>query len=242
MVNKVAEFDNQKVKQEAHFYAGLGWFPTPGKPKSKKPLMGKGWNTLNLTGYEEIVEQFTKLGKNPYNLGLLVGKQMVDIDLDSENSRKLAPFILPNTIKLKKGKLITHYLYHLDEGLEPIATKQYPVPTEDLASKEMMCELRGIDSRGNYQYTLTSGSIHPSGIKIERIGEEPHVIKSAEEIESLVRLLAFADVMVRHWGKGTRSNLALGVVGFLLKNGYQEDIIESALACLLYTSPSPRDS
>jgi len=232
MVKQVAQFDNQKVKQEAHFYTSLGWHPTPGKPQSKVPLHGKGWNEVKHTGYDEIIEQFNKLDDKemPYNLGLLVGKELVDIDLDSENSRKLAPFILPNTIKLKKGNSVTHYLYHLDEGLEPLQTRQFPVPTEDMSKKEMMCELRGVDSRGNYQYTLASGSIHPSGLKIERIGDTPYTIKSHEEIFNLVRLLAFSDAMVRHWGRGTRSNLALGVVGFLLKNGYHEDLIEGALA------------
>jgi len=92
-----------------------------------------------------------------------------------------------------------------------------------------MCEVRGVDGRGNYQYTLASGSIHPSGLKIERIGNEPYTIKSEEEIYKFGRLLAFADVMVRHWGMGSRSNLALGVSGFLLKNGYEEDEIRNAL-------------
>lgn len=228
-MRKVAEFNNKSTLNEAKFYALLGWHPTPGKPSSKQPMHGKGWNKLDHNGADEIIEQFNNLGDNPYNLGLLVGKQVVDIDLDSANCRKLAPYILPNTIKLKKGNEVTHYLYHMDEGLEPMQSKVFPLPTEDPSLKEMLVEVRGVDSRGNYQYTLASGSVHPSGLVIERIGDTPHVIKDPYFIYLKTRLLAFCDVLVRNWGGGSRNALAMGCTAFLLKQGYNGDEVTDAI-------------
>lgn len=225
IINKNASL----VQDEAKFYTKLGWFPIPGKVRSKRPPDEKGWDAKTRKCEPiKVLEAFSIADKAAINVGLLVGKHCVDIDLDSVNSRRLAPYLLPKTINLRRGNRITHYLYTIGEEVDGgIQTRQFMGP-----GGGMLCEIRGLTSTGKYQYTMCSPSIHPDGDIVERIGEVPHVIQDAEALLKDIRLLAVCDVMLSNWGAGSRNTLAMGLAGFLTRHGYDPERITTAIAAI----------
>ena len=204
------------VQEAVDYYIDQGWHPIAGRPNAKIPA-NKDWKT---TVWKQDIEVARFSGGNKHNVGLLLGKTCVDIDLDSPNSRRYAPLLLPKTLMLQKDGVVTHYLYNIPSGHDPIQTKQFTLP-----SNKMSCEMRGTDGSGSPQYTMVAPSTHPSGAKIEAVGPEPVTIQSGEWLFRQIRLVATCDLITAYWSDGSRHNLALGLSGFLAKNQYDEDTI-----------------
>lgn len=211
----VKEFSSPS--EAAEYYIELGWHPIAGRPGGKIPA-NKDWKTTPWKEATEL-ERFNKSG-GASNIGLLLGKTCVDIDLDSPNARRYAPKLLPKTLMLKKDGVVTHYLYNIPSGHDPIHTKQFTLP-----SNKMSCEMRGTDGSNNSQYTMVAPSLHPSGAKIELIGDSPATIQSGDWLFRQVRLVATCDFITPYWSDGSRHNLSLGLAGFLAKNQYDEETI-----------------
>jgi len=218
---RVREFAS--ALEAAEYYVSLGWQPIAGRPAGKIPL-NKDWKTAP---WKEGVELARFNENGSANIGLLLGKTCVDVDLDTPNARRYAPLLLPPTLLLKKDGMVTHYLYDMPVGHEPIHTKQFTLP-----SNKMSCEMRGTDGSDVSQYTMVGPSTHPSGAKVELLGDAPAVITSGEWLFRQVRLIATCDFLTPYWSDGSRNNLTLGLSGFLAKNHYDEETILSVVEAL----------
>lgn len=216
---RIREFSSQQ--EAAEYYIDLGWQPIAGRTGGKIPA-NKDWKTTPWKEGEEL-GRFS----NSSNIGLLLGKTCVDVDLDSPNARRYAPKLLPDTLKLVKDGAITHYLYNIPTGHDPIHTKQFTLP-----SNKMSCEMRGTDSSNHSQYTVVGPSLHPTGARIELVGTAPTTIQSGEWLFRQVRLVATCDFITPYWSDGSRHNLALGLSGFLAKNQYDEETILDVVAAI----------
>ena len=209
--------------EAAEFYVDLGWHPIAGRPAGKIPA-NNDWKT---TAWKLGPEMSRFEEGQACNIGLLLGKTCVDIDLDSPNARRYAPKLLPPTLMLRKDGMITHYLYNIPTGHDPIHTKQFTLP-----SNKMSCEMRGTDSSNHSQYTVVGPSTHPSGAKIELVGTAPTTIQSGEWLFRQIRLVATCDFITPYWSDGSRHNLTLGLAGFLAKNQYDEETILNVVAAI----------
>ena len=103
------EYDSRKTTESIiGYYKDLNWFIIPLKYGTKQPIEDD-WNDKPLD--HEALEQFAK---NPINLGVLLGKRVIDIDLDCEESRALAEYILPPSLTFGRDSTPkSHYVYSL---------------------------------------------------------------------------------------------------------------------------------
>lgn len=226
----------KQIAQAADTYLEWGWFPIPGRLGSEKAPVKelRDWPKAK-RNTEKIKASFAKYGQNDKacNIGLLLGKECIDVDLDSNNSKLLAPRLLPPTFTFGHSGQTTHYLYSMPKGCDPIKTSQY-IHSEGY----MSIELRGVDTNGNYQYTRASPSLFKKKDGSDELVElipnnlKPYTIKDENEIRKLVALIAICDIMIHHWVDGQRNKLALGLTGFLIRNNYDQETIEEAIQAI----------
>ena len=79
------------IESIAKYYNDQSWFVIPLKYGTKQPLEDS-WNEKPLDF--DLLKQYAQ---SPINLGVLLGKRVIDIDLDCSESRGLAKYILPQT-------------------------------------------------------------------------------------------------------------------------------------------------
>jgi len=73
--------------EAAEYYVSLGWQPIAGRPAAKVPA-NPNWKTTTWKEGPELA-RFNEGSGN--NIGLLLGKTVVDVDLDTANARRYAP-------------------------------------------------------------------------------------------------------------------------------------------------------
>lgn len=86
----------------------------PGKINTKE-ILANAYN-LSLKDPKILHRVIKEYGKINYN-GVL-GKRLVDIDIDDENLYELAEKYLPKTLSTKKGNKTNHYFYLNDENIQ----------------------------------------------------------------------------------------------------------------------------
>ena len=96
----------------ARSYIDLGWSVVPVPFRTKFPTI-KAWQNLEITKID-IPKYFDG---RPQNIGVLLGEKsggLVDIDLDSPEAVKLAPYFLPKTEAIfgRHSKPASHWLYN----------------------------------------------------------------------------------------------------------------------------------
>lgn len=189
-------------------YLLRGWQPLPVPYRSKNPNFGN-WQNFITKNENVLAAHFN--GK-PQNIGILLGKasnNLVDVDLDSPSSLKLAKFFLPKTKAVfgRESKKQSHYLYYCPEA-----------KTEKFQFSEMIVEIRSTGTQ-----TVFPGSLHESGESItwDKSGEPADV--SFEELRLAVGKLASASMLAEFWKDSKRHDLVLSLSGALLNNGFSFD-------------------
>jgi hypothetical protein len=223
---KVIDFIQSSANATREYYLNWGWQLTPVKFKGKAPIMSK-WNT-HVLDYEAFIGEY---GNTPHNLGLILGKKQVDIDLDRPEARALAPLLLPPTRRFgRKSAPNSHYIYDLAPSFEEkgVKSRKWSLPASLVdADKAVIVELRG-----NSAQTVVPPSIHTSGESIKWHGFSEGVweddfrrLDDLELIVSACDTMAFLTLMSVVWAQmdGNRHDLALATTGLLLKSGTNID-------------------
>lgn len=216
--------NNESSIDHAREYVSRGWAVVPVEYKGKRPFHnGKlltGWQRLRLTA-SELPAYFNGHRQNVgVHLGGMSG-DLVDIDLDSETAVMLAPAFLPRTDAIfgRDSKRRSHWLFRCATN-----TKKFSDPTvkgnadkpED--DKGMLVELRSTGCQ-----TVFPGSTHPSGELITWDADGEGASVEPEDLLRAVGRLAAADILARHWHKGSRNCAANALAGGLFRAEWTED-------------------
>jgi len=223
---KVIDFLQISANATREYYLNWGWQLTPVKFKGKAPIMSK-WNT-HVLDYETFIAEY---GNTPHNLGLILGKKQIDIDLDRPEARALAPLLLPPTRRFgRKTAPNSHFIYNLAPSFEEkgVKSRKWSLPASIAdADKAVIVELRG-----NSAQTVVPPSIHTSGEHIKwhgfMEGEWEDDFAQLDDLELIVSAcdtMAFLTLMSVVWSQmdGNRHDLALATTGLLLKSGTNID-------------------
>jgi len=201
-------------------YLNRGWAPIPVKPRDKAPRSNGGWQALRLNR-DSIGEEFA----SNENVGVLLGEpsgNLVDLDLDSVEARRLAPFLLPPTLQFgRRGAPGSHFLVRTSD--RAATTRKFSDPGAKNDERAMLVELRS-----NGHQTVFPPSVHPSGEVVTWQGDRASTLASmlAEELERVAAHLGAAALLSRHWREGLRQDAALALAGGLLQAQWSlEDVV-----------------
>lgn len=167
------------------------------------------------------------------NWGIRLGPQwgdLCDIDLDSAEARTLAEYYLPETAKFGRGGVCTHYLYkQLGGKKDKSPTRKYQWDKRD--EKSVLLEFRASGQ------TMGPGSVHPtSGEDIEWMNEEEIREVESEDLIRAVNNLAAASLLLRDWQSGGRDELAVCLVGSMVRGSWEDLDIDAFLEPILIES------
>ena len=203
-------------RKHLEFYIRRGFRVTPVAFDEKRPLL-KGWLEQRI-GLEDLDRYFPE--GTPLNVGLVTGEGVVDVDVDEEGARLLAPHLLPPT-GMCHGRVSlgvpSHYWYRLVDGGAGLRTVRYVHPE----SQSCLVELR----HGGVQTVVPPSRLGGDPLVWYRDGEAPLVlgeVRSAE-LDRRVRLLACGAMLLGFWRDGVRHDLSLSLSGALAKLGYSEE-------------------
>jgi hypothetical protein len=199
-------------------YINRGWNPVPVDYRAKKPRAGNGWQ-LRIIDATNAPDYFND---GQMNIGVILGPSshgLTDVDLDCDEARTVAPYILPRTGAIfgRASSRAAHWLYYTDLSVD--ADKAVLV-FNDPKTNERLLELRIGGASG--AQTVFPGSTHETGETItwEENGEPASV--DNDDLYCLVHDLAAYSLIARYWparGLKTRHNAALIVGGFLARAG-----------------------
>jgi putative DNA primase/helicase len=158
------------------------------------------------------------------NCGVVLGDAsagLVDIDLDCDLARRLAPYLLPPTgwVFGRASAPRSHYLYRVngDSG----RGRKFDVGRKKFA-----------EYRANGQMTVFPPSIHESGEPIEfEVSGEIGTSTQARLHESLL-LMAICAVVIPHYVKGKRNDIVLALSGTLLSRSRSEQEVRQLVEAL----------
>jgi AAA domain/Bifunctional DNA primase/polymerase, N-terminal len=146
---------------------------------------------------------------------------LCDVDLDCVEAVQLAPHFLPATGAVfgRSSRPRSHHLYKVTDP-EPITVIEHHDENNG-----MIVELRVGAKKG--AQTVFPGSQHESGEPIEWASDGEPLLVPYVKLARVVRGIAFASLLLRHWPKGTgnRHELARRVGGFLARADYKEEDI-----------------
>jgi Bifunctional DNA primase/polymerase, N-terminal/Family of unknown function (DUF5906) len=200
---------SQQVRDAARAYIALGWRPVPLEQGAKFPTL-ESWQTLEL--HDGDVDAAFPDGSN---VGIILGRGLVDSDLDCPEAVRMADDFLPPTEAEygRKSKPRSHRLYWVGEDA--------PARAAFNDGSGMILELR---AKGHQ--SMAPPSVHPSGEQVEwqRAAPTKAAGASYDPLLRRHRLLAVAVVLTRRWpAQGTRNECSLAVAGTLLQCGATVD-------------------
>jgi len=163
------------------------------------------------------------------NVGIVLGElsgDLVDVDLDAAEARKLAPQFLPptNSIFGRASEPKAHWLY----VAHPLPdTQQFADP-----AGEMLAEIRA-----SGRQTMFPPSAHPDTGEIVRwnldrmpAGVDGHILLTR------VKRLASAALLARHWQQGIRQELTLALAGALIRGGWSTEETKNFVRAVAWAS------
>ena len=208
-------------------YIARGWNPVPVGYRAKKPSSGNDWQ-LRIIDATNAPHYFNN---GPTNIGVILGPSsggLTDVDLDCDEARAIAPYILPRTGAIfgRASSRAAHRLYCTD--LSVTADKAVLV-FKDPTTGGNVLELR-IGGESGAQ-TVFPGSTHEEGEAItwEENGEATSV--DGDDLVRRVHDLAAYSLIARYWpahGLKARHHAALVVGGFLARAGKSPQEIKIA--------------
>jgi RecA-family ATPase len=197
-------------------YIRRGWNPTPVGYRAKKPSAGNSWQ-LRIIDATNAAQYFN--GRAKMNVGVVLGPSshgLTDVDLDCDEARAVAPYILPRTGAIfgRASSRAAHRLYYTDLSVN---ADQAVLVFNDPTTRGRILELRIGGASG--AQTVFPGSTHESGEPItwEESGDPASV--NNDELFCLVHDVAAYALIARHWPKqaGSRHDCALMLGGFLAR-------------------------
>lgn len=184
------------------------------------------WQKISDDEAQKKIWSWNEQHDEPCNYGIRLGKSfgdICDIDLDSKESRLLAQYYLPPTTTFGRGGMVTHYLYH-SPGVK--ASRRLCWDKRD--EKSVLLELRASGQ------TMAPGSIHPdTGEAIEWMNNEPLLTLEGEKLERCTMHLAAASLLLRDWQSGGRDELAVCLVGSMVRGDWDDHDIDAFLDPIL---------
>src|SRR5262252_4288898 len=96
-------------------YISRGWNPVPVNYRAKKPSTGNGWQKRIIDATN--APHYFNSGQR--NIGVILGPSshgLTDVDLDCDEARAVAPYILPRTAAIfgRASSRAAHRLYYTD--------------------------------------------------------------------------------------------------------------------------------
>jgi len=186
-----------------------------------------GWAVVPLTkGEKRATSSWQKKAFSPKdfgendNIALKCGEPSgwrVDVDLDCPEAVEAAKELLPHTghIHGRPGKPASHYWF-ICEGAR---TTQYTDIKGKDSTSSMLVELR---STGGY--TMAPPSTHPSGECLSWEIERDFLRLEPDNATRIVRNLAVATLLARHYpGPGARHGAVGPLAGFLVNGGLTDE-------------------
>lgn len=201
--------------------------------KGKAPGF-KSWEKISDEEARGKVWSWSGDGEEHVNFGIRLGPQwggLIDIDLDSKESRELAPYYLEESARFGRGGVCTHYLYRVGGRGSSVASKRYQWDKRD--EKSVLLELRASGQ------TMGPGSVHPDTQEhVEWMCEDDLAIRDIEwdSLVKRVNNLAAASLLLRDWQSGGRDELAVCLVGSMVRAGWTDADIDSFLEPILVES------
>jgi hypothetical protein len=149
------------------------------------------------------------------NVGLLLEHAEVsDIDLDSPEIKAMLPrFVRTNTLTIGRNGTVSHYLY---SGAMPNHENM-----KDLDGKKM------VEVRHKGKQVMWAGSIHPDTRETIEVLNDVAPVPTPEE-EDVLKAYTAA-VIAKYLPSGDRHNLAMAYVGYLLRQGLEENDVYAIL-------------
>jgi hypothetical protein len=200
-------------------YIRRGWNPVPVGYRAKKPSAGNGWQ-LRIIDAINAPQYFN--GRAKMNVGVILGPSshgLTDVDLDCDEARAVAPYILPHTGAIfgRASSRAAHRLYYTDLS---VSADQAVLVFNDPTTRGRILELRIGGASG--AQTVFPGSTHESGEPItwEESGEPASV--DNDDLFCLVHDVAAYALIARHWpapGLKARHNAALIIGGLFARAG-----------------------
>ncbi len=203
-------------------YLRRGWNPVPIPPGSKGPT-GSRWQLASIT-VENVGLYFN--GRDQ-NIGVQMGPKshdLCDVDLDSLDAVRMAPYFLPETGTIfgRASKPRSHYIYTCTACT---TTSNVVKHVGDRGKKDTIVELRLGREKG--VQTMFPGSVHPSGEQVRWDEDGVPAAVPFAELKAAVRSIAVSTILLRHWpDSGSRHEAALRVGGFLARAGLDAEAID----------------
>ena len=187
----------------------------------KAPGYGAWQKLTDEEAQEKIWAWSESHGGGDSNFGIRLGRgfgDIVDIDLDSAESRVLAKYYLSDTARFGRGGEVTHYIFR--SAVKSSRRFQWDKRDE----KSVLLELRASGQ------TMGPGSVHPvTGETVEWYGEDEILSVDPEDLERRVRELAAASLLLRDWQGGARDEMSVCLVGSMIRSGWEDDEIDDFL-------------
>jgi len=199
-------------------YHARGFFPVPLPPKSKKPELK--WKDVE---YDPQAEPGPFAGGA--GVALKLGMQhggLVDVDLDCNEARQLAPHFVPKTrcVYGRKSARASHWSFRTKSAVK---------------TKKFQAKLNGetvvlLEVRSDGAIVTFPPSVHPSGEKV-RFEAGRADLPATVDADTLVRRasrLAAAALMARAWpkSKGNRQDFAMALAGGMLRGDYDAEYVK----------------
>lgn len=214
------------ARKAARAYMKQGYAPIPLPARSKNPDR-KGWQNER-----HGIEDLSRIWKNGQGVGLLLGEPsggLVDVDLDVPEAVRLGGrFLPPARTSGREGIRDSHWWYR--------APGSKTAKFADIGvAGEMLVELRSTGCQ-----TVVEPSIHPEGDRYlwSRSGLQVARIEAGELLDSCRRLAA-AVLIARHLPASGRHDFALALVGYLLRNGLDEETVLKILIAAWNVNDAP---
>lgn len=253
------------VIQYCEKYRARGWFSIPCigkkpgkwttdvKDSGKEIKSSKGYNKLRLESddFENYFnhERLGVPGHTPINIAIIAdeNKELTDIDLDSEESRLLSSYYLPDTLAMfgRDTSRKSHMLYSCKRSI--YKKYSYLRDPKDRKSEIVILEIRPLDGS---RYTVFPPSIHEDTkekISWEKSADGSFVFNKDpgyvdfDELTLGTTQLAVASVLSQQWSEGIRQDICLAVSGTLFKIGWDEAKVIKFITPIIDTFDDPKD-
>jgi len=201
--------------------------PLQSGAKGKQPR-DKGYSSRDYT-FDEIAENIA----TGNNVGMMIGKGEVDVDLDWPEAQMLWSRLVKEDTSLQWGRhgSVTHHVYRSD--LEKPVNFELPnvvgAPEMKGAHGRMILQLR-TSSNGEPYHVMIPPSVHPNGDKLE--GTITPVDEFAvDQVVTIASHVAGLSALARFYpSQGDRDDVMLGLVGCMVRGGWEQGRIESFTA------------
>jgi predicted P-loop ATPase len=208
---------NQLVRDAACDYIRRGFKPIP-VPRGEKGPKLPDWTTLSIS--EQEVPHYFK-DTHEWNIGLILGEGVADVDCDCLEAVTAAQFVLPRTdfVYGRASKPQSHFFYRVGGGLT--LNEQCKDPMD----RKMIIELRALKKNGTVgQQSIVPPSLHgDSGevITFHKNGQPASI--DGNELAVLVRRAGAMALLALHWPDNGRHETGLALAGALANSGMAED-------------------